>query len=177
MKMNAGLLVLCVMFAGTSRAVHAAPVGQMSCTTSAQTLKFNVSYFDFGVTQTLNIGSSSGGAGAGKATFQPLVVHTSFAPFLELVDAATSGKLFESCTLTTKNSAGEVFEFLLKTVGVKEVDAIAQSATPDAGRTAYTQVTLEYLTAQITYSGSTADDGGISPANDGWVKVKNQSSN
>jgi hypothetical protein len=172
MKISAHLLVFCVMLSGAARA---APVAQMSCSSGAQTLTFNVSYFDLGATQTA--GSGSSGAGAGKITFQPLVVHTSFAPFQSLFAAAEGGSHFENCTLTTKNSTGEVIEFLLKLVSVKQVDAIAQSATADSARTAYTEVNFEYGTIQVTSPGTDADDGGSSPANDGWVKVKVRPSN
>jgi hypothetical protein len=132
--------------------------------------------FDLGITQA-TIGSSSSGAGAGKVTFQPLVVNTSFAPFQSLFNAAVAARPFESCTLTTKNSTGEVIEFTLKPVAVKEVDAIAQSASADAARTAYRQVTFEYGGVQVTSPSSDTDDGGSSPANDGWVRVKDRPSN
>src|SRR5208337_986037 len=161
MTSNVRRLVFCAAFLCVTSAACAVPVGQMSCTSSAKTLTFNVSYFDLGVTQTVNVGSASGGAGAGKATFQPLVVHTSFAHF-------------HSCTLTTKNSTGEVIEFTLKIVLVSQVDAIAQSATADSARTAYTEVNFVYGSVQVTSPGTDGDDGGSSPANDGWVKVKNR---
>jgi len=177
MNINARLIALCLVLSGGASAAHAAPVAQVSCTSSAQTLSFNVSFFDLGVTQTVTIGSASGGAGAGKATFQPLVLHTSLAPFQSLFNAAAAGTFFENCTLTTKNSTGEVIEFLLKTVAVTKVDAIAQSASAAAARTAYTQVTFEYGSVQVTPTTSESDDGGTSPANDGWVKVKNRPSN
>jgi hypothetical protein len=177
MTSNVCRLAFCGAIVFAASAALAAPVGQMSCTSSASNLTFNVSYFDLGVTQTLNIGTSTTGAGAGKVTFQPLVVNTSFAPFQSLFNAAVAAKAFESCTLTTKNSTGEVIEFTLKPVAVKEVDAIAQSASADAVRTAYTQVTLEYGSVQVTSPSSDADDGGSSPANDGWVRVKDRPSN
>jgi len=177
MTSNVRRLVFCAAFLCVTSAACAVPVGQMSCTSSAKTLTFNVSYFDLGVTQTVNVGSASGGAGAGKATFQPLVVHTSFAPFQSLFAAAEAGSHFDSCTLTTKNSTGEVIEFTLKIVLVSQVDAIAQSATADSARTAYTEVNFVYGSVQVTSPGTDGDDGGSSPANDGWVKVKNRPSN
>ena len=177
MTLNVRRFAFCVAFLFAASAALAVPVAQMSCTSSASTLTFNVSYFDLGVTETVNIGSASGGAGAGKAVFQPLVVNTSFAPFQSLFKAASAGTFFESCTLTTKNSTGEVIEFTLKPVAVTKVDAIAQSASADAAHTAYTQVTFEYGSVQVTSPTSDADDGGASPANDGWVRVKDRPSN
>ena len=177
MTSNVCRLAFCGAIVFAASAALAAPVGQMSCTSSASNLTFNVSYFDLGVTQTLNIGTSTTGAGAGKAVFQPLVVNTSFAPFQSLFKAASAGTFFESCTLTTKNSTGEVIEFTLKPVAVTKVDAIAQSASADAAHTAYTQVTFEYGSALVTSPASEADDGGVSPANDGWGKVKDRPSN
>jgi Type VI secretion system effector, Hcp len=177
MTLNVRCLIVCLILLSAASAASAVPVGQMSCTSSAQTLTFNISYFDLGVTQTVNIGSASGGAGAGKVTFQPLVVHTSFAPFQSLFAAVEAGSHFETCTLTTKNSTGEVIEFTLKIVAISQVDAIAQSPTADSARTAYTQVNFVYGSVQVTSPGSDADDGGSSPANDGWVKVKVRPSN
>ena len=180
MKISARLLVLCVMLSSAACAAHAAPVARMSCTPingeSQAPIAFNVSYFDLGVAQTLNIGSQGSGAGAGKTTFEPLVVDTSFAPFQALYDAAVNGSAF-GCTLTTTNSTGEKIEFVLNLVAVSKVDAIAQAASGDAARTAYTEVTFEYGGAQVSLSSNAADDGGTSPANDGWVKVKNPPSN
>jgi Type VI secretion system effector, Hcp len=177
MKIVARFLALCMILLSVVSVAHAAPVAQVSCSSNAETLKFNASFFDLGVASTVSVGTGSGGAGAGKTIFQPLVVHTSLAPFQSLFNAATSGALFESCVLTTRNSTGEVIEFLLKTVAVTKVDAIAQASSANAARTAYTQVTFEYSSAQVTPSTSLSDDGGSSPANDGWVKVKNQPSN
>jgi hypothetical protein len=106
-----------------------------------------------------------------------LLIHRS-RRFQSLFAAAATGTFFENCTLTTKNSIGEAIEFLLlKPVAVTKVDAIAQSATAEAARTAYTQVTFEYGSVLVTSPGSEADDGGASPANDGWVRVKNRPSN
>jgi len=78
MTSNVRRLAFCRDIVFANSAAYAAPVAQMSCTSSASNITFNVSYFDLGVTETVNIGSASGGAGAGKATFQPLVVNTSF---------------------------------------------------------------------------------------------------
>jgi|SRR5579862_1347310 len=177
MKIPARIFVFSLIVLGLASAAHAVPVGQMSCASGEQSLAFNLSFFDLGVAQTATIGSTGSGGGSGKAVFEPLIVHTSFAPFQSLFNAATSGTVFESCTLTTRNSTGEVIEFLLKPVLVTKVDAVAQSASPDAARTAYTQVTFEYGSAQVNPSTNASDDGGSSPANDGWVKVRNQSSN
>jgi len=167
--------VFCTLL-GFVSAAHAATVAQVSCTSGGQSLSFNASFFDLGLTQTASIGSSGSGAGAGKTVFEPLVVRTSFAPFQVLFNAAAAGTVFESCTLTTKNSTGEVIEFVLKPVLVSKVDAIAQAGSGQAARTAYTQATLEYGSAQVSPS-SAADDGGSGPANDEPVKAKNPPSN
>ena len=63
-------LVLC----GAS-AAHAA-VGQLSCTSNTSTVTANISFYDLGLSNALNIGSQSSGAGAGKVTFNPLEIHT-----------------------------------------------------------------------------------------------------
>jgi hypothetical protein len=177
MKISPRRLAFCVILLGVGSAAFAAPIAQMSCNSGAQSLSFNLSFFDLGVAQTATIGSAGGGGGSGKAVFDPLVVHTSFAPFQSLFNAATAATTFDTCTLTTRSSTGEAIDFVLKPAIVTKVDAIAQSASADAARTAYTRVTFEYGSAQVSSSSSTADDGGASPANDGWVKVKSQPSN
>src|SRR5215475_2216429 len=168
MKIVARIYALCLIFISAASAAHAAPVAQMSCSSGGQSLAFNLSFFDLGVTQSATIGSGGNGGGSGKTVFEPLVVHTSFAPFQSLFNAATAASVFDTCTLTTRNSTGEVIEFVLKPVVVTKVDAVAESASADAARTAYTQVTFEYGSSQVSPSVST-DDGGTSPANDGSV--------
>jgi hypothetical protein len=177
MKIDVRISALCLILFGAASAAQAAPVAQMSCASGGQSLAFNLSFFDLGVTQTASVGSGGSGGGSGKTVFEPLVVHTSFAPFQSLFNAATAATTFDTCTLTTRNSTGEVIEFVLKPVLVTKVDAIAQSASADAARTAYTQATFEYGSSQVSPSTNAADDGGASPANHGWVKAKNQPSN
>jgi hypothetical protein len=149
-------------------------VAQMSCTSSASNLTFNVSYFDLGVTQTVRYWLRDLRREQAKLLSNlSLLIHRS-RRFQSLFAAAATGIFFENCTLTTKNSTSETIEFLLKPVAVTKVDAIAQSATAEAAGTAYTQVTFEYDSVLVTSPGSEADDGGASPANDGWVRVKNR---
>ena len=168
--------VLCALSLGFVSAALAAPVAQVSCAAGGQSLNFDANSFDLGVTQTSNFGSAGGGAGVGKTVFEPLVIHTSFAPFQTLFNAATAGTIFESCTLTIQNSTGEVIELLLKPVLVSKVDATAQASTADAARTDI-EVTLEYSSAQVNPSTNAAGIGGSSAVNDDLVKVKDRPSN
>jgi hypothetical protein len=141
----------CLAFLCAASSAYATTVAKVSCTSldsesQISTLAFNVSYFDFAVTPAVNIGSQSGGAGAGKVTFQPLVVRTSLAQMQSLLAAV--GTSLSSCTLTTTDSTGEAIEFTFGVVGVTEVDAIAHSTSASA--TAYTQATFEYGSIQVT---------------------------
>ncbi|HTA85799.1 MAG TPA: hypothetical protein VK729_05975 [Silvibacterium sp.] len=58
-----------------------------------------------------------------------------------------------------------------------QVDAIAQSATPEAAATAYTKGDFEYVSVLVSSPSGEGDDGGASPANDDWLKVENRPSN
>lgn len=154
----AALAALCL-----AQAANAAPVGSLSCTTNTGDIKFNVSFFTFGVTQTLNLGSSSSGAGAGKATYQPLEVHAALSTFATLLVPAVQGVAMQSCTLTTTLSDGSAATFEFKPVAIKELTAVGEKTGTNETPAQYTDVQFEYLNVEVKTAGGT-DDGGTSPA-------------
>jgi len=156
-----------ILVVGT--AVAQAAVGQLTCTSSASTITANLSYYDFGFANTLNIGSSSSGAGAGKVTFSPLEVHTSLINFLPFFKAVTTGATFSSCTLATK-TGGNSIDYTFRLVAVSSVDAIARSPrAPNNQPAAYLDVKMAFGAVEVTTSGGD-DDGGNEG---GWNQVTN----
>src|SRR5262245_52627997 len=69
---------------------------------------FEVSGFDFDLANSANIGSATGGAGAGKLTFSPLTLtldsNTGLAPLLAM---AATGATLNGATLVSVNDAGQ----------------------------------------------------------------------
>jgi hypothetical protein len=165
---------VCALAACLSSLAFAKPVGTLTCASSAGQIKFNVSYFTFGLTQPLNIGSQSSGAGAGKVTFQPLEVHAALSTFGSLVDSASTGAAFQTCVLATKLGDGTQAEFEFKLVAIASLTASA-SRFPDREDTArYTDVQFEYGAVEVKSSGSEDDGGTGTTLPPGWNITTNQ---
>jgi hypothetical protein len=159
----------------SSSLAYAKPVGTLTCSSSsAGQLKFNVSYFNFGVQNALDIGSQSSGAGAGKITFSPLEVHASLSTFASLMAPAASGATFQSCILNTTLSDGSRAEFEFKLLAIKSLDAVASMPAQANEPARYTDVNFIYGAIEVRSPGS-ADDGGTgAPNTGGWNQVTNQ---
>ena len=164
--------VVCALAFGAASVVYARPVGTLACTSSNGQVKFNVSYFTFGVATPTNIGSGSSGAGAGKVTFEPLEVHAALSTFASLVDAASTGVAFQSCTLSTTFGDGSQAEFEFRPVVISSLTASANMPGHNGEPARYTDVNLVYGAVQVKSSGS-GDDGGTSGSS-GWNQVTNQ---
>jgi hypothetical protein len=146
----------------------AAPVAHIVCTpstsspTGAQPINSSdiiasLSFFDIGITPSNNTGSSSSGAGAGKATFQTAEFHMSLSKFTEFVGAA-----FDKCFVDTLLADGNKVQYSLILVSIQSIAAIAQSPhNPTDTPAAYTDLALQFGGISVkTISGS--DDGGTS---------------
>jgi len=158
----------------SASSAYARPVGTMLCTGSSGQLRFNVSYFNFGFQNTLNTGSQSSGAGAGKVTFQPLEVHASLSTFSSLMAQAANGTALQSCLLDTTLGDGSQAEFEFKLVAIASLSAVASMPAQANEPARYTDVNFEYGAVEVRSSGS-ADDGGTgAPTSGGWNQVTNQ---
>ena len=173
MKTVRGFAFACALLLSAASVASARPVGTLACTGSTGQIKFNVSFFTFGVEDPLNIGSQSSGAGAGKVTFQPLEVHAALSTFASLVGPATEGKDFQSCILTTAFGDGAQSEFEFKLVVISSLAAAASSPAQQGEPARYTDVKFEYGAVEVKSSGS-GDDGGVSNIPPGWNRVQNQ---
>ena len=135
---------------------------------------FEVSSFSFDIAQTLNIGSASSGAGAGKVTFNPFSITRKVdkaSPVL--FQMACAGTAFESVVLALRRSgatpgSGAIFlRYDFKFVAVK---TISWSYDPEAPAEI---VTFEYGGLQVRYAAQNPNGSLTTPVSGGWNRVKN----
>jgi len=135
---------------------------------------FEVASYSFDIAQTLNIGSSSSGAGAGKVTFNPFSITRKIDKASPLLfEMACSGTAFESVVLALRRSgatpgSGAIFlRYDFKLVAVK---SISWSSGGDAPMEA---VTFEYGGLQVRYAAQTPTGALVTPVEGGWNRVRN----
>lgn len=165
-----GLAVLAVLCLAST--ANAAVVGSLSCTANSGDFKFNVSYFTFGVTQTINLGGT--GTGGGKATFQPLDVHAALSTFATLIRTATVGSEILTCTLSTPSSEGSLTSFEFKPLIIKALTAVAEKTGTSNTPAQYTDVQFAYGAVAVKTTGG-ADDGGTTPEPSNLSRITNGS--
>lgn len=135
---------------------------------------FEIGDFSLDIEQTLNIGSQSSGAGAGKITFNPFSITRKIdvvSPVL--FQMACSGTPFEQVALGLRKAAGDeaasqiylVFNF--KLVAVK---TIAWSSEDEGLKEA---VTFEYGGLQVKYAQQQPTGEATLPIIAGWNRVRN----
>ncbi|HEY2472164.1 MAG TPA: type VI secretion system tube protein Hcp [Terracidiphilus sp.] len=142
-------------------------VGTLACTGSNSQVKFNVSFFDFGITNSTDIGSQSSGSGAGKIVLKPLEVHAALSTFASLTEAAASGTAFQSCTLTTAFNDGSQTQFEFRMIIISSLTAVASMPAQENEPARYTDVQFEYGAIEVK-TNSGLDDGGTTPLPAGW---------
>ena len=166
-----GLIALA--FLCIAQSANAVPVGTLSCSTATQEIKFNVSYFTFGVAEPTSTGSSTSGAGAGKVTFQPFDVHAALSTFGSLVDPASEGTHIVSCTLTTTFSDGTQATFVFRELAIQSLTAVASMTGNRTDPARYTDVQFVYASIEVKDAGGSDDGGTTLP--DGWNRISNSS--
>ena len=135
---------------------------------------FEVEDYSFDIAQTLNIGSQSTGAGAGKVTFNPFRItrKTDKASPL-LFQMACSGTPFQTVALVLrKSTAGSTaatafLKFTFKLVAVKTISWAHSNELPKES------VTFEYGDMVIEYWQQKADGAMGTKVVDGWNRIKN----
>jgi type VI secretion system secreted protein Hcp len=132
---------------------------------------FEVVAYSFAIDQTLNIGSQSTGAGAGKVAFNPLSITLRIdkaSPIL--FQMASSGTPFQEVSLALrKDPNGVIFlVFNFKLVAVKTI------AWAGASEEAQEAVTFEYGGLQLFYGPQTADGKLTKTVAGGWNIVSNK---
>ena len=135
---------------------------------------FEIDDFSFDIEQTLNIGSQSTGAGAGKVTFNPFQVNRPIdrsSP--ELFQMACAGKPFQDVRLGLRKSAGGgqsgiiYLVFCFKLVAVKSIAWSYDDTSPKEA------LTFEYGALMIFYSMQKPDGTLGDETKGGWNRVKN----
>jgi len=135
---------------------------------------FEVEDYSFDIEQTLNIGSQSTGAGAGKVTFNPFSITRKIdksSP--NLFANACQGKAFAQVQLGLRKAAGSTMSgifflrFDFKLVAVKTISWAHDDESPKE------TVTFEYGGLQIRYAQQLSDSsfGTVVPA--GWNRTTN----
>lgn len=142
---------------------------------------FEVEDYSFDIEQTLNIGSQSSGAGAGKITFNPFSITRKIDKLSpKLFSMACSGTAFQQVTLLLRKSAGvggggadvsglAFLRFDFKLVAVKTISWSHDDESPKE------EVTFEYGGLQMRYNQQDASGDmtkfPITAA--GWNRVRN----
>ncbi len=137
-----------------------AAIGTFSCSTSGGTPIFstNVSYYDVSLAEVTSTGVS--GAGAGKVTFNPLIVHTPLSTFASFSLDALSGTSFGSCALVSNTRDGSI-TYAFQLISLTNVEAIAKTPHPGPDgyfvtqrdgdqNDAYTKLTLSFGAIQTS---------------------------
>jgi type VI secretion system secreted protein Hcp len=135
---------------------------------------FEVEDFSFDIEQTLNIGSQSTGAGAGKVTFNPFSITRKIdisSP--TLFNYACSGTAFKEVVLGLRKSAGGTqgggiyLVFRFKLVAVKTISWSYDDESPKE------TITFDYGGLQMHYSPQEANGTLKASLPGGWNRVKN----
>ncbi len=137
---------------------------------------FEIEDFSFDIEQTLNIGSQSTGAGAGKVTFNPFSITRKIdrsSP--TLFSMSCSGTPFEEVVLGLRKSSGGTVSgqiylvFRFKLVAVKTISWSYDDELPKE------TVTFEYGGLQVHYSQQQPNGAMKTPIPGGWNRVRNVS--
>jgi type VI secretion system secreted protein Hcp len=136
---------------------------------------FEVEDFAFGIEQTLNIGSQSTGAGAGRPTFNSYTVNRKIdrsSP--KLLEMACSGTPFQEVGLALRKGGGGSLSgkiylvFLFKLVAVKTINWSYDDESPKEA------VEFDYGGLQVHYSPQKPDGNMDKVIAGGWNRVKNK---
>ena len=135
---------------------------------------FEVEDYSFDIEQTLNIGSQSSGAGAGKVTFNPFsITRKTDKASPVLFQMACSGTPFQTVALVLRKSAGAAsagaafLKFTFKLVAVKKISWAGSDASQKE------TVTFEFGGMVIEYWEQKPDGSMGAKVVDGWNRVKN----
>ena len=135
---------------------------------------FEVEDYSFDIEQTLNIGSQSTGAGAGKVSFNPFSITRKIdksSP--DFFKNACSGTAFKQVSLGLRKSAGDdtagkfFLRFDFKLVAVKTISWAHGDESPTE------TITFEYGGLQVKYTPQLADGSFGDLMHAGWNRVKN----
>jgi type VI secretion system secreted protein Hcp len=139
-------------------------------TINGVTNAFLIDAFNWGLTNDVTIGSSSGGAGAGKAKFSPLTVTKKLsAGSVSLLLAVAKGQDIQQLTILVARDDGakQLEQIIFKTVFVQ-----SYQQSDDAGSPIEETLVMQYVEFSVT-NGMSKD--GAPPEVGGWNQVLNNS--
>lgn len=135
---------------------------------------FEVEDYSFDVEQTLNIGSQSTGAGAGKITFNPFSITRKIDKSSPTLFAnACQGKAFQQVSLGLRKSSGTdtsglfYLRFDFKLVAVKTIAWMHDEESPKE------TITFEYGGLQIRYTPQNSGGSMLPVVAAGWNRTTN----
>jgi type VI secretion system secreted protein Hcp len=154
------------------------PLGETQDKTSNPNVigPIDIDSFSFGVTNTTNIGSASAGAGAGKAKFSTLTLtRTPDETSPLFYEALGAGKAYPRVVLALYHRSGAhpAQPYLTFDLRLVAISALSESVT--SGKAVET-LTLQFGSAEITYTPTTANGALGAPVAEGWNQVTNTSS-
>ncbi|HJS84445.1 MAG TPA: type VI secretion system tube protein Hcp [Acetobacteraceae bacterium] len=132
---------------------------------------FEVEGYSFQIEQTLNIGSQSTGAGAGKVTFNPFSITRKIdkaSPIL--FQMASSGTPFQDASLALRKppNGGIFLVFHFKLVAIKSIAWAGGDESPKE------LITFEYGGLQVFYGQQKPDGEMMKTVAGGWNRVSNK---
>lgn len=129
-----------------------------------------ISSYQFGTANQANIGSATGGAGAGKIQFHDLnFTHTVDSSSALLFQAEATGAHYNNVVLTVRKAGGTA-DYLTLTLGTVFVSSIVQHSNGDIPTET---VTLTYGQLKVNYMPTNPDGTLGSAITGGWDIVQN----
>ena len=159
MTLKNGFLTLGLLCAA-SMAHATQPAATLACVANGANININLSYFDVGAS---NRAGDAHEGGAGGAAALSLTLNASLSSFQTLLQTAESGTVMPTCTLSTVASNGDTVQFLMKSVRVKSVSALASAASVAAPATSFVNAVFSFASVSVVDTGGGTDDGGASP--------------
>jgi type VI secretion system secreted protein Hcp len=133
----------------------------------------SVSSFELGVENSVSLGSATGGAGAGKVQFDPLIIQKAVdhaSP--SLFSAASSGRNFQAVQLYLRSSGPATQPFLayeFRAVLITKIDWSGNSGSQEAAET----LTLAYGAVVVAFQQPNPDGSPGPVTQGGWNQVTN----
>jgi hypothetical protein len=169
MQCNRTILGLCAAALAFTSAAYASPydshnrpVAKLSCTGSAQTTKFDLSFFSLASSNANEAVAGTGSSAGRPDALLPLTIHTGFANVTVLGETYGNGGSFASCTLTFADNSGGNIAVTLDGVMVQTLKAVGKEATESKSADTYLEVVFTYKSASVTINGTTVGGTGAS---------------
>jgi type VI secretion system secreted protein Hcp len=151
------------------------PVVKGESTDKVHAGEIEIMSFSWGVSNPVNIGSASGGMGAGKASLSSFnLMKKTDAASPSLFKACCSGSHYTDVTITLRKAGGTTpLEYLVYVFKTVFVESIQWSGSTGGDDTPTESVSLGYGSVQITYKTQDAKGGAKDTLGAGWDQIKN----